>query len=281
MIRTVMLAGLGAILLLNACAPNSLPATTPDATPSPILTSIAPTAVPSPPSTAPARPTPASTPAVTNPTPTETELYPAAVQAARATAARDFAVPPASVTVVSFTPVDWRNGCLEVDRLERPCTDVIVPGYQVMLNVAGQQYEYRTNLDGSQVVFAGPDVVQPPSVPAAVVFTWHREGGIAGVCDELRVVETGEAIASHCRRGVSDEVGRSTLTPAEEDQLDVWLAAYAPINATFKDAAVADALTQTLALAGRGASKPTADEEQAMLNLASMVFARIASDVQR
>jgi hypothetical protein len=215
------------------------------------------------------------------PTPIETELYPAAVQAARATAARDFAVPPASVTVVSFTPVDWRNGCLEVDRMERPCTDAIVPGYQVMLSVAGQNYEYRTNLDGSQVVFAGPDVVQSPSVPAAVVFTWHREGGIAGVCDELRVLATGEVVASNCRRGVSDEVGRSTLTPAEDDQLDAWLAAYAPINATFKDAAVADALTQTLALAGRGTTQPTADEEQAMLDLASTVYARIASDVLR
>ncbi len=189
--------------------------------------------------------------------------------------------PPASVTVVSFTPVDWRNGCLEVDRMERPCTDAIVPGYQVMLSVAGQNYEYRTNLDGSQVVFAGPDVVQSPSVPAAVVFTWHREGGIAGVCDELRVLATGEVVASNCRRGVSDEVGRSTLTPAEDDQLDAWLAAYAPINATFKDAAVADALTQTLALAGRGTTQPTADEEQAMLDLASTVYARIASDVLR
>jgi hypothetical protein len=276
-----MLAGLGAILLLNACAPNTLPATTPGTTPSPILTSMAPTALPSPLSTAPARPTPASTPALTVPTPTETELYPAAVQAARATAARDFNEPPASVTVVSFTPVDWRNGCLEVDRMERPCTDAIVPGYQVMLSVAGQNYEYRTNLDGSQVVFAGPDVVQSPSVPAAVVFTWHREGGIAGVCDELRVLATGEVVASNCRRGVSDEVGRSTLTPAEDDQLDAWLAAYAPINATFKDAAVADALTQTLALAGRGTTQPTADEEQAMLDLASTVYARIASDVLR
>lgn len=208
-------------------------------------------------------------------------LYPAAVQAAQSAAARDHQVPLANVTVVRFTPVEWRNGCLEVDRMERPCTDVIVPGYQVILSIDGQLVEYRTNLDGSQVVYAGPVTSASAPVAGQVTFTWHREGGIAGFCDELRVLDTGEAIASRCQRGVNDEVGRVMLPPAEMDQLETWLTTYGPINATVKDDAVADAMTQTLALAGRGQGTPTPDAQQAMLDWATAIAQRIASDTQR
>lgn len=149
MVKTAALICLGALVLLAACAPNAVPAVTPGSTAAPEMTPTLPTVEPSSSPTGSAPPSPA--------TPAETELYPAAVQAARATAARDLGVPETSVAVVSFTPVDWRNGCLEVDRMERPCTDAIVPGYQVILSVEGSHYEYRTNLDGSQVVFAGPD----------------------------------------------------------------------------------------------------------------------------
>lgn len=278
--RFVVLVGLVVILLLSACAPpNAVPAATPGSPSGPVSTPASPPATSSVSLTAAVPPSP--TTMAPTPTPTAIELYPAAVQAARATAARDLQVPLASVTVVRFTPVDWRNGCLEVDRLERPCTDVIVPGYQVILDVAGQTVEYRTNLDGSQVVFAGPDVTMPMPTPDPVVFTWHREGGIAGFCDELRISATGEAIASNCQRGVSDEVGRETLLPAEAKQLQTWLASYVPINDTFKDAAVADGLTQTLAVAGQGQSDATADEKQAMLEWANTLYTRVVKNIQR
>ena len=270
--RYLTLAGLTVILLLSACVPpNAAPTATPASPSAPTSTPASPVMTP----------TVVTSPTTTAPTPAETDVYPAAVQAAQATAARDLNVPLTSVTVVRFTPVDWRNGCLEVDRLERPCTDAIVPGYQVFLNVEGQTVEYRTNLDGSQVVFAGPDVTVPAPTPDDVVFTWHREGGLAGFCDELRVSATGEAIASNCQRAVSYEVGRQTLLPDEMKQLQAWLASYLPVNQTFKDAAVADGLTQTLAMAGQGSTNASPETQQAMLAWANAVYTRIVSNVQR
>lgn len=273
MFRITALAGLVVCVLLTACASHAAPGVTPFASPASTSAVILPTAEP--------LPSPAATKSPTQPNPATPELYPPAVQAAQSAAARDHQVPLANVTVVRFTPVEWRNGCLEVDRMERPCTDVIVPGYQVILGIDGQLVEYRTNLDGTQIVYAGPVASAATPATGDVTFTWHREGGIAGFCDELRIWDTGEAIASSCQRGVNDEVGRAMLLPAEIVQLETWLTTYGPINATVKDAAIADAMTQTLALAGRGQAAPTPAEEQAMLVWATAIAQRIVSDIQR
>lgn len=271
MTKTILFVCLVAALALSACSPTTGPGATPGQTP------IVPTpAVRVSPTVAPT-PTVATLP--TLPAPTAEALYPPAVQAARGALARDQAVPVSRVTVVSFTPVEWRNGCLEVDRDERPCTDVIVPGYRVILSVDGQTFEYRTNLDGSQVVFAGPVMAMPP--PGPVTLTWYREGGFAGFCDELRVLDTGEAVASNCQRGSSIEVGRSPLLPAEKDQLDTWLTTLAPVNDTLTDAAKVDAMTQTLALAGRGQVKASPADLETMYAWAATVHARIVSDIER
>ncbi len=271
MTKIILFVCLAAALWLTACSPTTQSA----ATPSPV--SISPTpAIPVSPTVAPS-PTAASLP--TLPVPTAEALYPPAVQAARSALARDQAVPLNQVTVVIFTPVEWRNGCLEVDRDERPCTDAIVPGYRVILSVDGQLFEYRTNLDGSQVVFAGPDVGMPP--PSTVALTWYREGGFAGLCDELRVLDSGEAVAGNCQRGSSIEVGRSQLLPAEKDQLDTWLTTLAPVNDTLTDAAKVDAITQTLALAGRGQVKASPADLETMYSWAATLHARIVSDIER
>ncbi|MCB9134787.1 MAG: hypothetical protein H6636_05125 [Anaerolineales bacterium] len=61
-----------------------------------------------------------------------------------------------SITVQSLEAVDWRNGCLEVNEKGVACTDVIVPGYRILLEANGQTYEYRSNLDGSVLLAAAP-----------------------------------------------------------------------------------------------------------------------------
>jgi hypothetical protein len=53
--------------------------------------------------------------------------------------------------VVSAEEVEWPDGCLGVAKPNQMCTQVIVPGYRVMLEVNGTQYEVRTDKEVKQV----------------------------------------------------------------------------------------------------------------------------------
>ena len=149
MTRIAQLLCLGIVVMLSACTPSAAPQPTGPAAPT--TTVSVPTGEPAVTPTAPVLPSPTATPTTVGAT-----LYPTAVEAARATAVHDWGVPPSAVTVVSYDAVDWRNGCLELDRPGVMCTDALKPGYRVILAIGDQQYEYRTDRDGSQVLFAGP-----------------------------------------------------------------------------------------------------------------------------
>jgi hypothetical protein len=41
--------------------------------------------------------------------------------------------------------VQWRNGCLECAKEGEMCTQVILSGYRIVLQIGDQQYEYRTD----------------------------------------------------------------------------------------------------------------------------------------
>ena len=63
-------------------------------------------------------------------------------------------LPPGQITLVSTESVTWPDGCLGVQREGVMCTQALVDGYKIILEVNGQQYEMHTNEDGSTVVLA-------------------------------------------------------------------------------------------------------------------------------
>ena len=56
------------------------------------------------------------------------------------------------VRVLSYEEVEWSDGCLGVNQPDMMCVQVITPGYRVILEVDGQEYEVHTNSDGSAVI---------------------------------------------------------------------------------------------------------------------------------
>ncbi len=56
--------------------------------------------------------------------------------------------------MVSVEAVDWPDGCLGVQTPGVMCTMVITPGYRVILEADGKQYEYHTNASGDVVRLA-------------------------------------------------------------------------------------------------------------------------------
>lgn len=108
---------------------------------------------------------PASTPLPPAP-PTPTPWPPA--QRAIATLAQALDINPDTIQVVSSEPVDWPDGCLGVSRPGVMCTQAIVPGYRIILEAEGQQYEVRTDRAGAVAVVAPPGQAMPADPPAVL-----------------------------------------------------------------------------------------------------------------
>jgi hypothetical protein len=90
------------------------------------------------------------TPVVSEPLP-PTGDSPAAVEAARQALAERLGIPVEQVSVVTYQQVDWPDGCLGLGGPAELCLAAITPGYAVTLEAGGEQYAYRTNLEGTAV----------------------------------------------------------------------------------------------------------------------------------
>jgi hypothetical protein len=133
---------LGMILLLGLTACATLPAAPQE------VTSTAP----------PAEATATAVPVTETPTPSTAN--PVAALAMQALAAQT-GLSADSITVQTIESVEWTNGCLEINYEGTACTDVIVPGYRIILQAEGQSYEYRANQDGSLLLLAEPILTTP------------------------------------------------------------------------------------------------------------------------
>ena len=75
-----------------------------------------------------------------------------AEQAAITALSRTLNVPPGQIEVMSTETVNWPDGCLGVQRIGVMCTQAVVPGFKIVLDADGKQYEVHTDEDGSSVV---------------------------------------------------------------------------------------------------------------------------------
>ncbi len=59
---------------------------------------------------------------------------------------------PDQIHLVSSEAVTWPDGCMGIQRIGVLCTKNQIPGYRIVLEAGGQQYEFHTNQDGSMLV---------------------------------------------------------------------------------------------------------------------------------
>ena len=76
---------------------------------------------------------------------------PLAVLYARRELARRENAPTGSIQTVDVTHETWPDGCLGVAQPGQSCSQAVVPGFRVLLKLAGRTYELRTDL-GERVV---------------------------------------------------------------------------------------------------------------------------------
>jgi hypothetical protein len=124
---------------------------------------------------------------------------------------------------------------------------------------------------------APADAAIPPGSDGSVLLTRHREGGIAGFCDDVTVYATGEVVASSCRGAQPVELGRMRLDPEQMETLSTWVDTLQPFELEQRDPAVADAMTVQLRFAGQGDRPATPEEQQAMLDFANELLLQVGS----
>jgi hypothetical protein len=83
-------------------------------------------------------------------------LPPEAVMEVVSKLSQDLGVSINEIEIVSFEQVDWPDSCLGVPEEGQTCAQVITPGYRVMLEVDGNQYEFHSNMDGTLILMAPP-----------------------------------------------------------------------------------------------------------------------------
>jgi len=73
---------------------------------------------------------------------------------ALAVLAKSLGIAPGDIRVVRRSATDWPNSCLGAPVEGQVCAEVITPGYAIVLEAQGAQYEVRTDLTGDIAVLA-------------------------------------------------------------------------------------------------------------------------------
>lgn len=76
---------------------------------------------------------------------------PAAGEPARNDLANRLNVSPSDITIIMAEETEWPDDCLGLPEEDEGCSEVITPGYNVLLSHDGMEYRYRTDIKGNIV----------------------------------------------------------------------------------------------------------------------------------
>lgn len=105
-----------------------------------------------------------------------------------------------------------------------------------------------------------------------LAFAWHRQGGIAGFCDDLTAYVTGQLYASSCKGQTAENLGQRRMSDGELEQLYAWVDEYSPFEFTHDDGPVADGMKVTLIFSGSGGTPADEATQQEIVTFAQDLF---------
>jgi hypothetical protein len=108
-----------------------------------------------------------------------------------------------------------------------------------------------------------------------LALAWHREGGIAGFCDDLTVYVTGIAYASSCAGEQPADLGQVRLDAEPLEEIYRWVDSLAPFEYEQTDPAVADAMTIRMVFSGAGEEPAPAEQIAEIENFAGLLYVEI------
>jgi len=199
---------------------------------------------------------------------------PDAALSARQILAQQLGIDLSAITIASAEKVEWPDGCLGIPIEGIACIQVVTPGYKVILEAEGKRYEYHTDETGAYVVLASIETSGGRlDASDGPVLAWHREGGIAGFCDDLTVYLTGDAFASSCKGNQPTNLGHARLTAEQLAQVYAWVDRLKSFEFERTDPAKVDQMTIRIVFSGAGSVDATDADIQAIQQFAADVFA--------
>ncbi len=127
------------------------------------------------------------------------------------------------VQVISTEHVEFSDGCLGLGGPDEACLQAITPGWLVMLDVAGQQYEAHTDETGQQVRVAGDMPEGDGSDTAAAAAQEFLADQLGVALGDVQVISTEHVEFSDGCLGLGgpDESCLQAITPGWLVMLDV------------------------------------------------------------
>lgn len=134
----------------------------------------------------------------------------ATTAAAIAYLANELGLTEAEIELLSAEATEFTDSCLGLGQANESCLQAITPGWLVMLNAGGQEYEVRTDETGEQVRVAGEMGNAPDAAAVA-----HLAGvlGVAEADIEVVSIEQTEFTDSCLGLGQPDESCLQAITP--------------------------------------------------------------------
>lgn len=108
-----------------------------------------------------------------------------------------------------------------------------------------------------------------------LAFTLHREGGLAGVCEDFEVYVSGEVFITACKGETPERLAYGRLTALELETLYSLLDTYTFTEWADATAVAYDGLAQELVFNGRGDVSASDVEIQTLIDLAGSLYARL------
>jgi hypothetical protein len=172
--------------------------------------------------------------------------------------AQQLQISAGEIEVVSAEAVDWPDSCIGVQSADTMCAQVITPGYKVVLNANGQQYEYHTNADGSFVQLASG----PEASVGNLLISWQQMGD---TCQSAQIGSEGVAYGP-CM-GVM--MNGKLVAPERATQLSDLVATYAAFEA---QTAAGD-----ITFKGEGSTTATAAEQRMIAEWARQAVTEVSA----
>jgi hypothetical protein len=185
----------------------------------------------------------------------------AALEARQALAARLDLAHELLVSVISVEAVNWPDACLGISKAGEMCAQVITPGYRVLLEAGGKQYEYHTDETGGRVVLL-ENILSFSGKSAAPSLTWQSS---IDPCLQVEINGLGATYAD-----CDNLSATGVLLNQRADELAGWLINFAPFQA--------ETAAGTIELLGEGTRTATPAEQRAVAEWARVVLAELQSD---
>jgi hypothetical protein len=108
------------------------------------------------------------------------------------------------------------------------------------------------------------------------VLAWHREGGIAGFCDDAAIYLSGEALAKSCKTEPLSHPARTRMTSNQLRTIYQWYDSLHDFELSQSDLATADSLSTKITFTGAGPADALEADQQQMQELAANIYLQIS-----